>query len=577
MNRFSIRTEIVLYCCAFFLAVALRFTGLSVLPLNDMEAKWAMQAHDLAQGMHPLLNSQPAYIHFTGLLFFFFGATNFLARFLPALAGSLLIFLPWLFQKRLKPTAGLILAFFLALDPGMIALSRQAGSLMPALAFAFLAWACWWKGYSRVAGVLAGLALLSGPALWAGLLGLGLTWILRRLMEPGQVTTWERRQDLQTALMASGATILLAGTLFFLSTNGLSAWLSSIPSYLSGWVQPSGVPIGRLLFALLVYQPLAIILGSLAIVRGWRQAKRRYKRLGLWTGAALLLALLYPARQVSDLAWVLVPLWTLAALELSNHINIYPEERREVVGVGLLTSLLLVFSWLNYTSIALDPQSPANITANSIQWGGKLLLGNLPPTRYLLLASVLLLLVISLLLVALGWSARIARLGFVWGLTATLGLYISGVAWGATGLRTSEGWELWQPETRPAQADLLLATVNDFSLWSAKDKPNQEIVIAGLDSPALYWLLRDIPVRNVEGLGSQQTPAMVLTAKQDSLNLSTAYRGQDFTWRQSPSWSLLTIYDWMRWSVFRKLPFESEPVILWVQTDLFPDANPSLP
>lgn len=615
MNRFQIKTETTLYLSAFLLAVAFRFAGLGTLPLSDAEAEWALQAFHLAQGTRPLLGPQPVYVLPTGSLFFLFGTTNFLARLLPALTGSLLTALPFLFRERLKPPPGLLLAFFLALDPGLIALSRQAGGPMPALAFTLLAWAFWWKGHPRMAGALAGLALLSGPALWPGLLGMGLAWGVWQVSQPerhqevrptapagqekdgeaplatpppstlrvlrgedtGRGMGWMRHTGLRPALTAGAATILLGGTLFFLSPNGLSAWLLSLPAWLSGWGRSSAVPVERLLFALVVYQPLALIFGLIAILRGAWQGRRRCIRLGVWFGIALLLALLYPARQVSDLAWALIPLWALAALELSNHLRIFPEERREAIGMGLLVALFLVFAWLNYTSIALDPLSAANAMTNSIQFGGKIIFENLPPIRYLLLGSVLVLLVVSVLLVALGWSARIARLASVWGLAAALTVYALGVAWGATGLRTPDGWELWQPPTRPAQADLLLATINELFEWNGGDGQSQEVTLSGLDSPALSWLLREHKVQSVTALDLQQAPAIVLTAEQESLNIPSAYRGQDFAWQQSPSWDILTKNDWVRWSVFRKLPYTADTVIVWARADLFPDAHPSLP
>ncbi len=57
-------------------------------------------------------------------------------------------------------------------------------------------------------------------------------------------------------------------------------------------------------------------------------------RLSLWMLVALLLALFYPAHQVGDLAWMLIPLWSLAALELAHSSHVLPEERREVLGVA---------------------------------------------------------------------------------------------------------------------------------------------------------------------------------------------------------------------------------------------------
>ncbi len=200
-----------------------------------------------------------------------------------------------------------------------------------------------------------------------------------------------------------------------------------------------------------MYEPLALLFGLAAVVRGWVQRRKRHIRLSLWLLAALLVALFYPARQVGDLAWTLIPLWALAALELSYHTRVFREERREVIGMAVLIFILLTFAWLDYAGIALDPLNQANLSSNAVQVGGTVLFDQLPPTRYILLISVLLLLVVSVVMVAMGWSARTARLGLVWGLMIALGIYSLGMAWGATGLRTPDGWELWWPgqKTRP--------------------------------------------------------------------------------------------------------------------------------
>jgi hypothetical protein len=588
-----VKYESVLYVIAFILAVALRFIQLGALPLSDAEAEWALQALNVAQGTRPLLGPQPIYILPTSALFFIFGSSNFLARFIPALTGSALILVPYLFRLRLRSLPGLLLAFFLALDPGLVSLSRQAGSLIPALTFTLLAWAFWWAKRPRAAGIFGGLALLSGPAVWAGMLGLGLAWVLRRTMEKSpartqseeQVDTVEagqgadglRRENLKVALTFGGATILLGGTMFLLSPSGLSAWLNALPVYLSGWARPSGVPAGRLLFALLAYQPLALLFGLAAVVRGWLQRRKRHIRLSLWLLAALLVASFYPARQVGDLAWTLIPLWALAALELSNHTRIFFEERREVAGMAALVFILLSFAWLDYAGIALDPLNPANVTSNAIQVGGTVLFENLPPTRYILLLSVLLLLVVSVLMVGLGWSARTARLGSVWGLTVALGIYSLGMAWGATGLRTPDGWELWWSGERPAQADLLLKTVNEQSEWSTGDTMSQDVTLLDIDSPALEWLLRGRNLRKASALDLQEAPAIVVSSQSDAINLPIAYRGQDFSWRREPFWDIAGIYEWIKWSVFRDLPYDAETVVVWVRNDLFIDTSQSLP
>jgi len=561
------RRETALYLLAFVLALAIRLIRLGVLPLTDVEAKWALQALDLAQGTHPVLGSQPAYVLLTSIFFFIYGGgTNFLARLVPALVGSALVFVPILFQDRLRPRPSLILAFFLALDPGLVALSRQAGSSILAITFLFLVWGFWKQKNARWAGVFAGLALLSGSALWAGLLGLVLTWAILQAWERGSQTesaqgpARSERSKWLSALWFGLGTLIIGGTLFFLSPNGLGAWMSSLPEYLAGWRSPSGISFGMLLFSLIAYQPLALILGLIAVVRGLQFKSRRATRLSLWALVALLLALFYPARQVSDLAWMLIPLWSLAALELARNLNVFSAERVEVLGVVGLSVLILSFSWLDF--LALNQTAMPSDQATLRAW---------------LLFGSLFLLVMSILLVAVGWSIRSARLGAVWGLIVALGIYSLGAMLGAGGLRVAPGVELWNAGMPPAESDLLLMSVDQMSDWSKTNAHAQPVTIAGIDSPALKWLLREHKVEVVSSLDASASPPIVITKGQDNPSLAAGYRGQSFVWQQSPLWKDAQSLDWMRWVAFHQMPQTSETTIVWVRNDLFIDSTSTKP
>src|SRR5512137_1948769 len=136
MNYRHFKHEGWLYALAFLSAVILRFVQLGAMPLTDVEAAPALQALQITQGLKPALDPHPFYILSTAVLFFIYGGgTDFLARFIPALAGSLLVFVPLLFADRIKPRAAVFLAFFFALDPGLVALSRQIASPILALTF----------------------------------------------------------------------------------------------------------------------------------------------------------------------------------------------------------------------------------------------------------------------------------------------------------------------------------------------------------------------------------------------------------------------------------------------------------
>src|SRR5581483_9036019 len=447
------RRETALYLFAFVLALAVRVIKLGASRLTDLEAKWALQALGVTQGTHPVLGSQPAYVLLTSILFFLYGSgTNFLARLIPALTGSALAFVPYFFRDRLKPRPGFILAFFLALDPGLGSLSRHAGGPIVAVTVLLSRWGFWKQKQARWAGGLFGLALLSGSSLWAGLLGLGLTWTIRQGMERGSQTESAQRparSEWLSALWSALGTIVVVGTLFFLSPNGLSAWLSSLPDYVSGWIHASGVSSGWMTFSLIAYQPLAVIFGVIAIARGWWFGSRRVIRLSLWAAVSLLLPLFYPAHQVNDLVGMLIPLWSLAALELARSVNILPEERREVLGIIGLGALIMIFMWLDFLAFLQTPAPSDQATV-----------------RMWLLFGSLFLLVVSVLLVAMGWSLRSARLGAVWGLVVALGIYSFGAMTGAASLRVAPGAELWSAGDTLAESDLLLTTVNQMSNWS---------------------------------------------------------------------------------------------------------------
>src|SRR5687768_13710740 len=293
MNSFRLKNEGWLYWLAFLLALGFRLVQLGASPLADSEATLALQALDIARGNRPLLGPQPGYILFTSILFAIIQGTNFMARFVPAIVGSMLVFVPYFFRDKIKARPALILAFLFAVDPGLVALSRQASGTIVAVTFLLFAWAMWSNRRAVPAGIFAGLALLSGPSLWAGFLTLGLTWIFFQGMEakstiedeedfdtfapeanqpddpspvnPHSINSPLSNIELRPAIIAFTVTLLLGGTLFFLSPNGLSAWLLSLPAYLKGWTSPSALTAGRTLLAFLAYEPLGVFLAIFSI------------------------------------------------------------------------------------------------------------------------------------------------------------------------------------------------------------------------------------------------------------------------------------------------------------------------
>jgi hypothetical protein len=555
-----------LFIFAFILALTLRLIKLDSLPLSDLEANWAMQAFHLSQNAQSALGSQSGYVLPTAFLFFVFGATDFMARVVPALAGSLLVLVPYILRDRLPGKSALVLAFFLALEPGLMALSRTIGSPILAVSFTLLALSLWLTKHPSWAGFFGALALLSGSALWPGLLSLVIAW----LATGGINTLRNREQDSESseglpasrwemwkpALLTGGATLLGAGTLFFLSPAGLGAAFGSLPDYLRGWTQSVDVPPTRLLMALAVYEPFLVVFAIASIVRGIITRDRQIIFLSIWMAVALALALVYPSRLVADLAWTLVPLTALAAFEVSRALGFDSENRWEIAGMVVLTFAILIFAALDFAGLALTGLTPED---SRIRW--------------ILLAGALVLLAASIILVALGWSLEVARKGALWGFIVVMSLYTISVATDATGLRANMTQELWRTDPQPAQAALLRQTIDDLSTWNKGAADALTVTVYGVDSPSLAWTLRDQPVTFASTAPTDSSSAIVIGPFDPQAAFGAEYRGQDFIWRRYPGWNTATFPEWLRWMAIHEMPQGEEAILLWARTDLFLDAQ----
>ncbi len=434
---------------------------------------------------------------------------------------------------------------------------------MLAVTFALAAWGFWEHRKLPSAGASAGLALISGSGLWPGLLGLAITWaLLRTLMDrTGSAARLRRRSSVEPSRpwITVGAyamgSIVLVGTVFMTVPRGLSAWMAGLPEYVGGWTHPTDFPGHLVPLSLVLYQPLGLLLALVAAVRGWAQGKSRARRLSLWMLVAFLLVIFSPSHHVEDLVWMLIPLWALAALEVARALNVRREDRREVLGAVVVSLLVLVFMWLDFLALR-RPGVPGDQTG----------------LRVWLLVGAFLLLAVSLLLVAVGWSKRIATNGATWGLAAFLGVYSVAMLMAAAGIRQIPGSaEMWRSDAQLPMADLLLSTVQDQSVWSGMDANEQPLVIAGIDSPALEWLLRDRPLETRVGIGAGLNPPLVISADEQDPSLVSAYRGQSFVWRSTPVWQTFQFSEWLP---FHEMAHETENIILWVRADLFPDARP---
>jgi len=556
MRTKKITTESTLYAFAFILALGLRLINLGKVPLSDLEAGWALQAWDLSQDA----SSQPAYFALTRGIFFFLGSSNALARLWPALTGSVLVLIPSAFRSVLGRKAALILAFGLALDPGLIAISRLAGSPMMAISFSALALMMFFCQNPAWGGVFSALALLSGSSIWivfSGIMIFGLVikvWGRYQSGESNSILALTRvhQEIIKTGLKFGIVTFLLVSTFAFSSSIGLDAWGQDAAAYFRGWIIPSGISASRVIMGLVMYMPLTFMFSFVIGLEHEKHQRPLVLVLFLWASAVLLVVLVYPGRQVADAAWVLLPIWILAALGLSRYW--VRSWRQPVVwGQAAVQFVVLLLIWL--------------VMAGSFH-----LITEAQMLRGALLSGLLVFGSLTFIFVGLGWSWLAARHGLALGLGSALVIYSLATVFGLSQVTPANPAELWLPQKSVVQADLLLETLAELSLRE-NGQAHSVNGIALVDSLALRWALRDYEdIFFMPSLATDGTtiPPVILALPGDSGTLlTTAYRGQDFVWQIRAESAGALPSHWERWLIFRESPFEMDVIVLWVHENLF--------
>ena len=550
-QRTPLSREHFFYALILLLALVLRFGSLGGAPLNEFEATAALPASQLASGAQPSPGEQPGYVLLTSLLFGLFGSGEFLARFWPALFGLALVALPYFWRDLLGKNVALLLAFILAIDPGLVAVSRLASGQMLALCTALLALTAWRHGRPVLAGLLAALALLSSPLVYFGLGAALLVWATLRM--PVHLD----KIALRSFTLAALAVLLLGGTLLFSVPGGLAGAGQVFYSFFTGFPSFAGLGLGAIFFVLLGYALPALIFGGLGAWRGWRQGDPVGRALSLFAAYAFFLVLVNPSRQAADLLWILLPLWALAAHELSRYLHAPEDEPVATIGETGLMLLLAAFLVPTLARLAdsgffLAP-GPDNAFP-AISSHGTIAL------------FVLGIAGLATALIALGWARRAAAQGLVWALAIVFALFLLSASTRFSRLEATAANELWSPGTAAGQLGILRASLADLSFWN-QGQPAALPVEVRIESSSLRWALRDYAQ-----VGSDsRLPALAITSGEGETPAEfAAYRGQSFALSVQRGWESWPP-NFFAWLLFRQAPTQSQQVILWANPDLFAD------
>jgi hypothetical protein len=554
--------EHLFYGLALLLAAAIRLVGLGVPSLSDAEAIWAIQALDAARGGHALLGAQPGYLLLTAATFFGLGSNEFLARLWPALAGTVLVLAPYWVRERLGHGAAVILAVALALEPSLVAASRQADGRMLAITATTFAIVFFLKGNFPWAGIASGLAVLGGPSAWNGFLAIGLglggAWLTGSRTAESEGLP---QQPWQTLLIWIAGTIVALGSLFGFMPGGLSALANSLVVCVQGWFwgASTNIDIQQMFTGWILLSPLAFIFGVVGIFNALRQ-RDTVDQFLLWVWIFLfLMILVHPGRRVTDLAWAAVPFLAFGARQ-AVRLSFPIELRKPVLGYALLIFVLAVSIWMNVSgfSFSIIP------TDDTMRWGGIL--------------GALFLVAASFLLIAWGWTGRVAWIGFCYGLGAALLIFTLATVRAGAGLGSQPGMELWVDGAYPSEQKLVGKVLGDLAEMENGARDSLDLVVSGLDMPSLRWALRNVRgVKFISQLSQEARNSAIITPETQDVNLglSVPYTGQSLIWSQSVDWPALLQQDQAQWFFYRDLPYrpdiiKRQNIIIWLRSDLFP-------
>lgn len=600
MRISKLRLEHGLFLLILLIVLFFRLPNLGTTSLNDDEAALALQALNVSRGEPVSFGSQPGYVLLTGALFWIFGASNFTARIISAMSIILLIAGLYTLRDICGRKQVLIAAFALAVDPGMVAISRIAGGPALSLLSFMIIITAYLKLRSVWFGVGVALLLFSGPFWLHGLIIIlavwGMYWLFikkfPRSSPPSDISTLDNHlsneQLLHKAIFATILAGVVGGTLFFLIPGGMSTWVTGFTSYLAGWATPSGISGLRLLSALVIYQPLGLLFAIIGAVKAWKgdggSEAWTYRVLSFGTVIALLVVWLYPGRQMGDLVWVILPLYLLASFVIPDFLKINSADKwltfLQTVSIVVLSATF----WQQLTSLV---QSPPGARINMQQLIIQTPEAPLYLQRLSLFLAIISLLVLVNIMVVLSRSWHIARPGIVWGVVIVLGSLTLSSTWHSSHLPTNNEYlstyELWEPLPSQSQQDLFVKTISDLSQWRLGER-NAIPILSTVDTPSLRWILRDF--HNAAYSGNNQDiklsasaktgdlPLVVLTTpEQEVPSLAASYRGQDFNWRLLPGWAGQLPDDISKWLVTRRVDWRKEYVILWARSDVFPGGS----
>ena len=544
-----------------FLLATLAGLGLRLWRLGSMhftlaEAQIAQSSWQMAVGKATVLPGNMSYAGLSALLFTLFEPSFFFARLIPALFGTSLILVPWFWRDRIGKTAALVIAFGLAIDPTLLSFSRQI--VTPIFVMAGLAWVVTSFKYKRpvLAGALLAVAFLGGYSFWVLVL-IGVVTFLVLGKKETQVfdfTTFRTNSFILPFLTSFVVSLLLISSAFLLHTEGLGGVAAGLVEFVHLFAKGYELPVYQPIMIAIAYSIFPLLFSFWSLVDDLR-AKQPLKNLPFligW-GMSLLLCLLLGRQDLGMLVFAAVFAWLGAANYIARILETKSQAREVVFGVMVFQVVVLGYMQMvsrRLISVPINSQD-SRFAAFAVLAGA-------------------LLLVISTILVGMGWSRQVRRQALQNSLLIMLIVLTLGL-----GLRSIRSQQ--ESTTLGLLAGPILLPNNDVE--SIVDEIDRE---GRADKTEITYDLGDLEqqfswfFRNQVDWESAQNVLqadLMLSASAQDFSAADTYRGRNVELFRRIDQQVLKPVDFLKTMLGEPLPMVSQIGVLWVRLNLFTGAN----
>lgn len=556
------------------LAAIARFYALGSRPLGTDEAARALAAWHFVQGRsEDLTPFSPLVTNANLLVFFLLGGSDFAARVVPALFGSLFVILPAIvLRRRLGTAATLAAGLLMALSPTFLLFSRSVDPAVVTAACALVLVTMLFNYLEErhprhlvIAATALGLGLAAGPGIYTLLLLLlflaaGI-WLLYRLGD--ETAPWpllaaaardvtEDRAELARAGAVFVVVFTAAATGFLANPGGIQAALNLFVRWARSFGPPQDYPAWYHLGVLVFYEPVILGFGLVGAVVAARQQDRLGRFLLFWFLGSLALYTALGATQPPLTVSVLVPLALLAGIGMAHVLDF--DHRTTALRGGIVAALItpmLVYAGLQISIYAISTSQPVRL--------------------WMTLGAATLAAVAAVIFVLSGMGAEWGPATVLRGLgisllLLTLGLTVHMSAW-LNYRHANPTQELLLKS--PTSPDLrhMVQILRTLSEERTGDTVSLPVAVDGRLGPAVPWYLKDFTDVTVvdEVRGPTGTPAVILPAGEEQPPIGDEYVGQRF--RLSTDWRPVGLsgVDLLRWYLWREGPTTSvQDLILYV-------------